>query len=198
MWCHLGNDSGDARLHAVPAPAQLTLQQDSMLSLLRPGMHSIVEVGGATLAQRAYAKASNTGSGDQLGYTLALSGDTLAVGAYREASAATGVNGNQADKSIPQAGAVYVFTRTGICTIVDMSSLEIEVDVNESYINRVTPGQPVSAVLEPAGILREGFTTADHYLLHISGHVSGPLRTLMVASAAGVDTALKQDKRGFN
>lgn len=40
------------------------------------------------------------------------------------------------------------FTRTGISTIVDMSSLEIEVDVNESYINRVTPGQPVSAVLD--------------------------------------------------
>lgn len=39
------------------------------------------------------------------------------------------------------------FTRTGICTIVDMRSLEIEVDVNESYINRVTAGQPISAVL---------------------------------------------------
>lgn len=40
------------------------------------------------------------------------------------------------------------FTRTGICTIVDMSSLEIEVDVNESYINRVAGSQPVSAVLD--------------------------------------------------
>jgi RND family efflux transporter MFP subunit len=40
------------------------------------------------------------------------------------------------------------FTRTGICTIVDMRSLEIEVDVNEAYINRVTPGQNVSAVLD--------------------------------------------------
>jgi RND family efflux transporter MFP subunit len=40
------------------------------------------------------------------------------------------------------------FTRTGICTIVDMSSLEIEVDVSESYINRVKPGQPVEAVLD--------------------------------------------------
>ena len=40
------------------------------------------------------------------------------------------------------------FTRTGICTIVDMRSLEIEVDVNESYINRVRPGQDVSAVLD--------------------------------------------------
>jgi len=40
------------------------------------------------------------------------------------------------------------FTRTGICTIVDMSSLEIEVDVNESYINRVQPAQPVEAMLD--------------------------------------------------
>jgi RND family efflux transporter MFP subunit len=40
------------------------------------------------------------------------------------------------------------FTRTGICTIVDMRSLEIEVDVNEAYINRVTPRQGVSAVLD--------------------------------------------------
>ncbi len=40
------------------------------------------------------------------------------------------------------------FTRTGICTIVDMGSLEIEIDVNESYINRVEPGQPVEAALD--------------------------------------------------
>jgi RND family efflux transporter MFP subunit len=40
------------------------------------------------------------------------------------------------------------FTRTGIGTIVDMRSLEIEVDVNESYINRVSNGQPVTAVLD--------------------------------------------------
>lgn len=40
------------------------------------------------------------------------------------------------------------FTRTGICTIVDMQSLEIEIDVNESYINRVESGQPVEATLD--------------------------------------------------
>ena len=39
------------------------------------------------------------------------------------------------------------FTRTGIATIVDMNSLEIEVDVNETYIARVKPEQPVTAVL---------------------------------------------------
>jgi RND family efflux transporter MFP subunit len=40
------------------------------------------------------------------------------------------------------------FTRTGIATIVDMTSLEIEVDVNESSLARVTPEQPVQAVLD--------------------------------------------------
>ena len=39
------------------------------------------------------------------------------------------------------------YTRTGICTIVDMESLEVEVDVNEAYINRVQPKQPVSVAL---------------------------------------------------
>ena len=40
------------------------------------------------------------------------------------------------------------FTRTGICTIVDMRSLEVEVDVNEAYIGRVRPNQDVTAVLD--------------------------------------------------
>jgi HlyD family secretion protein len=40
------------------------------------------------------------------------------------------------------------FTRTGICTIVDMESLEIEVDVNENYISRVRAGQRVQAILD--------------------------------------------------
>jgi RND family efflux transporter MFP subunit len=40
------------------------------------------------------------------------------------------------------------FTRTGVCTIVDMKSLEVEVEVNESYISRVKPGQKASATLD--------------------------------------------------
>lgn len=40
------------------------------------------------------------------------------------------------------------YTRTGIGTVVDMQSLEIQIDVNESYINRVEPGQPVEATLD--------------------------------------------------
>ena len=54
----------------------------------------------------------------------------------------------QAGEMVSPVSAGGGFTRTGISTIVDMTSLEIEVDVNESYINRVTAGQPVSAVLD--------------------------------------------------
>ena len=68
---------------------------------------------GTTWTQQAYLKASNTGVSDQFGGSVALSGDTLAVGAQYEDSNATGVNGNQANNSANDSGAVYVFTRSG-------------------------------------------------------------------------------------
>ncbi|MFO0572592.1 MAG: cadherin-like beta sandwich domain-containing protein [Polyangia bacterium] len=68
---------------------------------------------GTTWAQQAYLKASNTGASDQFGQSLALSGDTLAVGAPGEDSNATGTNGTQTDNSASGSGAVYVFLRTG-------------------------------------------------------------------------------------
>ena len=47
-----------------------------------------------------------------------------------------------------------------------------------------------------AGILKEGYTTADTYVLQIEAEVSSDLRPLMFASAAGLDVALKQDDNG--
>ena len=61
--------------------------------------------------QSAYVKASNTGEGDRFGLSLAIYGDTVVIGAPREASAATVINGNQLDDSAPLAGAAYVFVR---------------------------------------------------------------------------------------
>ncbi len=63
----------------------------------------------AASAQQAYIKASNTDAEDFFGNTLALSGDTLAVGAANETSIATGINGDQSDNSMFRPGAVYVF-----------------------------------------------------------------------------------------
>lgn len=63
--------------------------------------------------QQAYIKASNTGAGDDFGASVALSanGNTLAVGAVGEDSAATGINGDEGDNSAEYAGAVYMFSR---------------------------------------------------------------------------------------
>ena len=65
--------------------------------------------------QQAYIKASNSGTNDRFGESVALStdGNTLVVGAPGEGSNATGINGNQADNSTNGSGAVYVFTRSG-------------------------------------------------------------------------------------
>jgi hypothetical protein len=70
---------------------------------------------GATWAQQAYVKASNPQMSAEFGHAVVLSadGNTMAVSAYWEGSKATGINADQHDESIPQAGAVYVFTRTG-------------------------------------------------------------------------------------
>lgn len=61
--------------------------------------------------QQAYLKPSNTGDLDQFGWSVAISGDTIVVGAYLEDSEATGVNGNASLNGAPLAGAAYVFVR---------------------------------------------------------------------------------------
>jgi hypothetical protein len=68
---------------------------------------------GTTWAQEAYVKASNTEEFDEFGVSVALYGDVLAVGAYLEDSAATGVGGDQGDRSALDSGAVYIFRRAG-------------------------------------------------------------------------------------
>jgi len=67
---------------------------------------------GTTWTQQAYIKASNTGSGDSFGFALALSGQTLVVGARFESSSSTGVGGAQDNDDALTSGAVYVYRRT--------------------------------------------------------------------------------------
>ncbi|MFW5927417.1 MAG: FG-GAP repeat protein, partial [Wenzhouxiangella sp.] len=64
------------------------------------------------IQQQAYLKASNTGEGDEFGFSVAASGDTVVVGAPREDSDASGVDGDQGDDTF-DAGAAYVFVRDG-------------------------------------------------------------------------------------
>ena len=120
---HIGNAlavSGDGNTMAVGAPHESSAargingnQNDN--SLYNSGAVYVFVRRGDGWTQQAYIKASNAGRSDTFGLSLALSrdGNTMAVAAPWEASAATGVNGNQMDDSLPQAGAVYVFTRAG-------------------------------------------------------------------------------------
>ncbi|MFS1526412.1 histidine kinase [Microbulbifer sp. 2304DJ12-6] len=70
---------------------------------------------GATWAQQAYLKASNTDELGRFGRSISLSddGNTLAVGAYGDNSDAVGIDGDQSNYSAFFSGAVYVFSRTG-------------------------------------------------------------------------------------
>ncbi|HEY0994313.1 MAG TPA: integrin [Kofleriaceae bacterium] len=69
---------------------------------------------GTSWLQQAYIKASNTNELDTFGASVALSGDTLLVGAPGEASSSTGIDGNQMDNSAMEAGAVFVFQRDAV------------------------------------------------------------------------------------
>ena len=63
-------------------------------------------------SKEAYLKASNKNQNDNFGYSLALDGNTLAVGAINESSSAVGINGNQSNNATPQSGAVYIFSKS--------------------------------------------------------------------------------------
>jgi len=112
--------SGDGTTLAVAAPYESSgakgingNQNDN--SLYSAGAVYIFVQRNSTWSQQAYVKPSNPGQSYKFGHHISLSqdGNTLAVSALGEASAAKGINGDQNDKSIPLAGAVYVFLRTG-------------------------------------------------------------------------------------
>ena len=65
----------------------------------------------AAWSQQAYIKASNADGDDFFGWSLGLSGDSLAVGAYREDSISTGIGGDQGNNDLPDSGAVYLYSR---------------------------------------------------------------------------------------
>jgi RND family efflux transporter MFP subunit len=91
------------------------------------------------------------------------------------------------------------FTRTGISTIVDMASLEIEVDVNESYIARVSPGQRVEASLDaypdwrmPASV-RTVIPTADRQKATVKVRISFAALDPRILPDMGVKVAFLTD-----
>jgi hypothetical protein len=68
---------------------------------------------GSNWSQQAYLKGSNTDPFDNFGRAVAISADTIVIGASGEDSNANGVNGSQTNNSVVQSGAAYVFARNG-------------------------------------------------------------------------------------
>ncbi len=107
---------------------------------------------GTVWSQQAYVKPSN--SGGAFGWSLAISGDTLVVGALSEGSNATGVNGDQSDNSARTSGAAYVF--------FDVSGFKINAGLNDTWFDQATAGQGfLIAVLPETGIVFVAWFTYD-------------------------------------
>src|SRR6266705_933083 len=112
--------SGDGNTLAVGTPSESSgakgingNQNDN--SVYNAGAVYVFARRNNTWTEQAYIKASNPGQSDKFGFVVSLSqdGNTLAVSAVWEGSAAKGINGDQNDNSQLGSGAVYVFTRTG-------------------------------------------------------------------------------------
>jgi len=87
--------------------------QDDNSALNSGSVYVFVRDSSGNWTQQAYLKASNTGTSDQFGFSVAISGDTIVVGAPKEDSGATGVNGDQEAGPAGSSGAAYVFVRSG-------------------------------------------------------------------------------------
>ena len=171
---HAGNAmaiSSDGNTIAVGAPHESSgatgingNQNDK--SVYSSGAVYVFTRNGNTVVQQAYIKASNPMESANFGSSVVLSrdGNTMAVAAYYESSAATGINGNQNDRSIPEAGAVYVFTRTGSTWS------------QQAYIKASNTGQAA---------IGDGFAEGDQFGYSIALSADG---NTLVAGAIGEDS----------
>lgn len=220
-----------ARTSIAEAEAQLRaakLERDRLRELVARNLTSTSSVDAAeanydTLAARLETTRENVTVSEK---SLALAQDALDDMTIRAPFSGMVVSKNaQPGEMISPISAGGGFTRTGICTIVDMDSLEIEVDVNEAYIQRVKAGQAVSATLDaypnwhiPADVIaivptadrqkatvrvRIGFRERDERVLRDMGvkvaFLGSELPTTPAGEQQGVlisGTALQQDADG--
>ncbi|PJZ24748.1 hypothetical protein CH352_12610 [Leptospira hartskeerlii] len=108
VGCHNESSAQNTISNGQPAPNDDSLNHS--------GAVYVYKRTGSTWVEEAYIKASNPDNGDYFGYSVAISGDTIAVGSQGEDSNQnyiTNGSSGSSDNSLSQAGAVYTFTRTG-------------------------------------------------------------------------------------
>ena len=127
------------------------LERDRLRDLAKRGLTSTASVDAADATYDELAARLETGRENVkvAEGNIAVAEDALSNMTIKAPFAGMVVSKNaQPGEMISPVSAGGGFTRTGICTIIDTDSLEIEVDVNEAYIQRVQPGQRVSATLD--------------------------------------------------
>jgi len=127
------------------------LERDRLRDLAKRGLTSAASVDAAEATYDELAARLETGRENVkvAERNVAVAADSLSNMTIKAPFAGMVVSKNaQPGEMISPVSAGGGFTRTGICTIIDTDSLEIEVDVNEAYIQRVQPGQRVSATLD--------------------------------------------------
>lgn len=151
-------EASRATLHEIDAQLRIArLERDRFRDLAKRNLTSESSVDTAEASYDELAARLETGREN---VTVAernidLAADALSNMTIRAPFAGIVVSKNaQPGEMISPISAGGGFTRTGICTIIDTDSLEIEVDVNEAYIQRVKAGQPVSATLDAYSNLR--------------------------------------------
>jgi hypothetical protein len=153
--------SGDGNTLAVGAPGESSNamgvngnQTDTSAS--QSGALYIFTRAGTAWSQQAYVKASNTESGAKLGTSVRITsdGNTLVAGAPGEQSAATGVGGDQNDKSASGAGAAYVFARTGTSWVQSAYVKSSNTAANQGFATSVSLSADGKSMV--AGAIQEG------------------------------------------
>ena len=145
-------DASQAALAEIEAQLRAArLERDRLREMAERQLTSAASLDSAEAVYDALAAKLETGK-ENVGVAMsnvALARDALDNMTIRAPFGGMVVSKNaQPGEMISPVSAGGGFTRTGICTIVDMDSLEIEVDVNEAYIQRVSSGQRVSATLD--------------------------------------------------
>ncbi len=145
-------DSARAALDEIGAQLRIArLERDRLRDLAERNLTSESSVDSAEATYDELAARLETGRENVTvaERNVALAEDALSNMTIRAPFSGMVVTKNaQPGEMISPVSAGGGFTRTGICTIIDTDSLEIEVDVNEAYIQRVNAGQPVSATLD--------------------------------------------------
>jgi RND family efflux transporter MFP subunit len=145
-------ESSRATLHEIDAQLRIArLERDRLRDLAKRNLTSTSSVDTAEASFDQIAARLETGRENVkvAERNVALAEDALSNMTIKAPFAGMVVSKNaQPGEMISPISAGGGFTRTGICTIIDTDSLEIEVDVNEAYIQRVKAGQSVSATLD--------------------------------------------------